>query len=104
MSLKIRMLVGFAVVLIVLIGVYVAGNFIIPGSIKSNYQSKNCEQVLALDNFYASAYPAFMADKSIPDLTKECALYSVAAESEQNKSWQAAYNAYQAYQQTYPKG
>lgn len=93
-----------AVLLIVLLGIYLAGNVMLPGSIKSSYQSKNCEQVLSLDSFYASAYPSFMADKSISDLTKECALYIVALENEQNKTWQSAYSAFQTYKQTYPNG
>lgn len=93
-----------AVLLIILIGVYLAGNMILPGSIKSSYQSKNCEQVLSLDNFYASAYPAFLADKSISEMTKECALFAFATETEQKKDAQGAYNAYQTYKQTYPKG
>lgn len=97
-------IIAIAVIIIILLGVYLAGNFVLPGSIKSNYQSKNCEQVLSLGNVYASVYPAFLADKSIPDLTKECALYSFALENEQKKVWQDAFNGYKTYKQNYPKG
>ncbi len=99
-----KVVIIVAVLLILLLGVYLAGNIILPGSIKSSYQSKNCEQVLSLDGIYASAYPAFMTDKSVADLTKECALYLVAVENEQNKAWQSAYSAYQTYKQTYSNG
>lgn len=99
-----KIVIVVAVTLIVLLGIYFAGNLMLPASIKSNYQSKNCEQVLALDGFYTSAYPALIADKDIVDLTKECALYSLAAETEQKKAWQSAYNAYKTYKETYPAG
>lgn len=98
--------IGFilAVLLVILLGVYFAGNFVIPGAIKSNYQSKNCDQVLTLDTLYTSIYPTVIADKSIAELTKECALYSIAAEAEQKQNWQSAYNTYKTYKESYPKG
>ncbi len=101
-SIKISIIVAISIIL--LLGVYLAGNFVLPGSIKSSYQSKNCEQVLALDNTYSSLYPAFLADKSIADMIKECGLYSFALEKEQAKAWQDAYNGYQSYRQNYPQG
>lgn len=105
MNLRVKIVVGVAALLLVVVGIYVAGSFIIPNSIRSNYQSKNCEQVFTLDSLYTSIYPpAFMADKSTSDLTKECALYTVAVEAEQKKERQDAYNAYNVYRQAYPKG
>jgi tetratricopeptide (TPR) repeat protein len=100
-------IVVVVIVLIVLIavpGIYLAGNYMLANAIKSNYQGKNCEQVLSLDNFYASVYPAPIADQSLAALTSECILYSLAVENEGKKAWQDAYNTYQVYSQTYPKG
>jgi tetratricopeptide (TPR) repeat protein len=91
-------------ILIVLVGIYFAGNFILPNGIKASYQNKNCDQVLAQDNFYTSIYPAFMADQSVASLTSECALYSLGLEDEAKKTWQDAYNVYKTYTQSYPKG
>ena len=99
-----KVVIVVSVVLIVFLIIYFAGNFIIPGSIKSGYQNKNCEQVLGLERFYTNAYPAFIADKSIVDPIKECALYAVATENGQKKNWQDAYNAYKTYKETYPSG
>src|SRR5262249_21680406 len=76
----------------------------IPNTIRSSFQGKDCERVLSLESFYTSAYPAFIADKTIPDMSKECALYSVAVDAENQKSWQDAYNVYKTYKQSYPKG
>ena len=103
MNPKLKIVIPIVVLFIVLAGAYLAGNSILSNSIKSNYQNKNCEQVLSLGQTYASFYPASIADKSIPDLTKECALYSLAIEAEQKKNWQDVYNAYQSYNQSYPK-
>jgi tetratricopeptide (TPR) repeat protein len=104
MNPKLKIAITTLVVLIVLAGIYLAGNFILPSSIKSSYQNKNCDQVLAQDNFYTSLYPAFMADQSVAALTSECALYSLAVEDEEKKAWQDAYNVYRTYTQNYPKG
>ena len=100
----VKIVIAVVIVLVVLLGIYLAGNFILPNSIKSSYQDKNCDQVLALDNFYANVYPAFMADPSIADQTKECALYSFALENEEKKVWRDAYNAYKTYTESYPQG
>ncbi len=102
-----KKLITLAVVaFIVLSGIYLAGNFILPNAIKSSYQAKNCEQVLSLDNFYVSIYPAPIADQSIAALTSECALYALAVETEGKKTatWQDVYNAYKAYMDQYPNG
>ena len=100
-----KIVIGIVALLVVIVaGGYIAGNFIIPNTIRSSFQGKDCERVLSLDSFYASAYPAFMADKSVPDMTRECALYSLAVDAEKQKSWQDAYNVYKSYKQTYPKG
>lgn len=103
MNPKLKIVLPLAVILIILAGAYLAGNSILSSSIKSNYQSKNCEQVFSLGNIYASVYPAVIADKSISDLTKECTFYSLAVEAEQKKNWQGAYQAYETYRQSYPK-
>lgn len=105
MNRTVKIVLGIVGLLVVIVaGVYIAGNFIIPNSIRSSYQGKDCERVLSLEAFYASLYPASIADKSVPDMSKECALYSLAADAENQKSWQDAYNVYKTYKQTYPKG
>lgn len=95
-------LVVGVVVLAVLL--YIGGNFALPAIIKTNYQSKNCELVLSLNNTYTSIYPAVMVDQSIPAQVKECALYLVAGDDEKQQSWQDAYNAYKSYADLYPAG
>lgn len=92
------------IVLVVLAGIYIAGGQMLPASIKSSFQNKNCQQGLTVSKFYLSAYPAFLADQNISDLSKECAMYAAATEVEQKKNWQAAFNAYKTYKQTYPAG
>lgn len=100
----IKTVIAVVIVLIVLPVIYLAGNFILPSSIKSSYLDKNCDRVLSLTIFYTSVYPSFMTDQSVDDLTSECALYSLAVEKEEKKAWQDAYNTYKTYVQTYPKG
>jgi tetratricopeptide (TPR) repeat protein len=106
MSPKLKMIVAIVIVLIALPGIYFAGNFILANAIKSSYQSKNCEQMLSLDDFYISAYPASIADQSITGMVNECALYALAVETEGKKTatWQGVYNVYRAYIYHYPKG
>ncbi len=107
MNPKFKIVIAIVIVLLVLLavpGIYLAGNFMLANSIKSNYQAKNCEQVLSQSSFYASVYPAPIADQGIAALTSECALYSLAVETEEKKAWQDAYNAYKSYLQNYPKG
>lgn len=101
-SIKISVII--LTILVLLLGVYLAGDFILPGSIKASYQRKNCEQVLSLSQTYSSLYPGLLADQSIADITRECGLYSFALEKEQAKAWQDAYNGYQSYKQSYPHG
>jgi tetratricopeptide (TPR) repeat protein len=108
MNSKLKIIIAVVVivliVLIVVPGIYFAGNVMLANNIKSNYQAKNCGQVLSMDNFYNSVYPAPVADQSLSALANECALYSLAVENEGKNAWQDAYNTYQVYLHTYPKG
>jgi len=101
---KRKIILAIIAVFVVLAGIYIAVNLILPSSIKSSYQSKNCEQVISLDSLYTSIYPAFMIDQTTGGLTSECALYLLAVENEEKKAWKDAYNTYQVYTKNYPKG
>lgn len=101
---KTKLLLIIGILVAVVAGIYVAGNVGISSAIRSNYQSKNCEQVFALADFYTKAYPAVVGDKDVPNMLLECSSYTLAIQAENEKNWQNAYKAYQAYKQTYPKG
>jgi tetratricopeptide (TPR) repeat protein len=83
---------------------YMGGSLIMPNLIKSRYQEKNCASVLSLDDFYKRIYPSFMSDANSVDLTRECAVYTLAVTRAEQKSWRDSYNAFQVYSQTYPQG
>jgi|SRR5215510_5072763 len=44
---------------------YLGGYFILPGSIQSAYQDKNCGSVLSRYGLYTRVYPVFMQDKTL---------------------------------------
>lgn len=107
MSTKSKIIVTVVILVILLPtlpGLYLGGNYLLANSIKSSYQSKDCEQVISLAGFYTSLYPALIADSSIAKLVSECGLYSLALEDEQKEDWQSAYNDYKTYAQLYPEG
>jgi len=83
---------------------YFAGSLVLPGSIKSAYQEKDCQSVLKLDNTYRSIYPANMTSKRPASLVNECAVYTLAMTSEQRGAWRDSYHAFSVYSETYPSG
>lgn len=87
-----------------LTGLYITGNFILPGTITSSYKDKNCNQALSRSAIYIWMYSAFASDQSIQDLTKECTTYMLAIKSEEKRAWADAYDAYETYKQAYPHG
>ena len=89
---------------LVLLLVYGGGLIALPLSIVSNYQSKNCDSVLSLDEIYASLYPAFMQDTSLENYVMECAVYTLANRNEEKNAWRDSYDAYRVYVNTYPNG
>ncbi len=84
--------------------VYGSGVIVLPFSILSNYQGKNCSFMLSLHGLYRSLYPTFIEDQTLSDPVMECAVYTLANTDEANEAWQSSYNAYKVYENTYPNG
>jgi len=95
--------ISIAAILLVVLG-YVGGYFILPGSIQSAYQAKNCESVLSRYELYKGLYAAFVPDSSLESHVMECAIFTRAGMEEQNGSRRAAYDAYRVYADTYANG
>lgn len=93
-----------AVIVVVLVLGYVGGYFLLPGMIKSAYQSKDCQTVLSREGVYTSIYPAVIANKEIPNLVRECAVYTLAIREEEMKNWRNSYDAFSVYSASYPQG
>lgn len=83
---------------------YLGGYFILPGSIQSAYQDKNCGSVLSQYGLYTRVYPVFLQDKRLESRVMECAVYTLAGKEEENGAWPAASHAYQVYLDGYPNG
>jgi tetratricopeptide (TPR) repeat protein len=91
-------------VLLLPLFLYGSGLFVLPTVILSNHQSKNCQSVLSLKGLYSSIYPGFMQDRSLDDYVRECALYTLAVQNEEQKNWRDSYNDYAVYMKIYPAG
>jgi tetratricopeptide (TPR) repeat protein len=89
---------------LILLLVYGAGFIVLPLSIFSSFQSKNCDPVLTLNKTYTSLYPDFVEDESLSDPVDECKAFKLASLNEENELWRDAYDAYQVYSGTYPNG
>ncbi|MCC6569246.1 MAG: hypothetical protein IT315_08415 [Anaerolineales bacterium] len=92
------------VVTIISLFAYGGGLIALPLSILSNYQSRNCESVLAQHGIYTTLYPAFLEDQTLSDPVMECALYTLANIEHGEESWAGSYNAYKVYESRYPHG
>jgi len=92
-------------VVVLLGGGYLAGNSIFPSIIKSNYQNKNCDRVIHLNDYYSKYYTAKQIERSgISEQVGECAAYITALDREQQKAWQNAFSNYKKYSESYPSG
>lgn len=101
---RIIVLIVLLLSVLLLFLVYGAGVIGLPVLILSNFQNRNCDSVLTLDNIYISLYPKFIEDQTLLAPVQECEAYVAAIAKEETKSWQEAYEAYQAYASTYPNG
>jgi tetratricopeptide (TPR) repeat protein len=93
----------FLSILILMLG-YSAGWVGLPFYVMTNYQNKNCESALSVNKVYLALYPGFLQDKTISAPIEECKQYLSALKTEQEGHWQEAYDAYQAYTASHPKG
>jgi tetratricopeptide (TPR) repeat protein len=98
-----KMLMAAVSVLILLLA-YGAGIILLPISILTKYQSKNCDSVSSLNNVYTRIYPGFLQDKTLASPVDECEAYGLAASKEVEGNWREAYDSYQAYSMAYPNG
>ncbi len=89
---------------IALVFAYFGGNFVLPRMIESAYQNKNCETVRNLGDIYSGMYPSMMTNKSIAVMVRECAVFMLAINKEEEKAWRDSYNAFIVYSETYPNG
>jgi tetratricopeptide (TPR) repeat protein len=89
---------------LLLVLIYGAGFIVLPVTIMSNFQGRNCDTVLSLHKAYTALYPGFMEDTTLPVFVNECQSYLTASSYEQGENWLAAHEAYQAYSSTYPNG
>jgi len=93
-----------AILILIPLLAYGAGTIVSPIFILINYQRRNCDTALSLHKIYTSIYPDFVQDKTIFPQVKECEAYKLAILNEEKGLWREAYNAYQAYSNTYPNG
>lgn len=98
-----KIIVAVVSALILLI-IYGAGSVILPVSIKSNHQGRDCDSVLSLNKIYRSMYPAFVQDINVSNAVSECEAYVLVVAAEEGGAWMDAYDGYQAYSKTYPDG
>lgn len=95
--------VGAMVILALL---YYGIGFILTRVMEGRYADRDCAGVAGLSEFVETAYPMSLAP--FTDLARkqseECRAYLNAESLHEQKSWEAAYPAYQAYQKAYPKG
>ena len=91
---------------LLLVGIYgMVGSVILPESIISSFQEKNCDRVLQLFGYYSRFYFDGNGEKAgVSKQVSECALYRLASRQEEQKAWQDAYNAYKIYIEIYPTG
>ncbi len=98
-----KLIVAVLSVLILML-IYGAGFIVLPVTIMSSFQGRNCDTVLSLYKAYTGLYPGFMEDRTLPISVNECQSYVTASSYEEAEDWRAAYDAYQAYSSTYPDG
>lgn len=95
--------IAVVILLIPLLG-YIGGYFVLPGSIQSAYEGKDCETVLSQHALFLKMYPFATSGERLESNLMECAVYLLAGREEQNQNWRTAYNAYQVYISRYPNG
>jgi tetratricopeptide (TPR) repeat protein len=100
---RISFFITIAVVVLLLLG-YLVGYMALPSAIKSAYPGGNCESVLNLEGTYTSLYPSMMVNKSVANTVRECAVYTLAVNNEEKKTWRDSYDAFNVYSETYPEG
>ncbi len=95
--------VGAMVILVLL---YYGIGFLLTRVMEGRYTDRDCTGVASLSEIVETAYPMSIAP--FTDLARkqseECRAYLNAESIHEQKSWEAAYHAYQAYQTAYPKG
>jgi tetratricopeptide (TPR) repeat protein len=102
---RIRVPVILIAVLVAVTGlVYAGGYFLLPGTVKSAYQDRDCEKVLSREGLYTRLYPAMIADKETSGMVRECAVYILATRSEESGMWRESFDTYRVYTETYPQG
>ena len=84
--------------------VYGLGIIVLPMTILYSSQNKNCELAFSLNTVYTSLYPDFIQDETTHGPVRECTAYTSATSNEEMGNWQAAYDSYQIYSNTYPNG
>jgi tetratricopeptide (TPR) repeat protein len=98
-----KLILAILSVLILLL-IYGAGFMVLPVTMMSNFQGRDCDTVLSLHKAYTGLYPGFMQDRTLPISVNECQSYVTASSYEEAVDWRAAYDAYQSYSSTYPNG
>lgn len=102
---RIKVPIILIAVLVVVTGfVYAGGYFLLPGTIRSAYQDRDCEKVLSREGLFTRLYPGMITDEDTSGLVRECAVYSLATRNEETGMWRDSYNAYRVYAETYPQG
>lgn len=102
---RIAWLIIMIAVIIIMFGLgYASGYFLLPGMVRSAYQSKDCDTVLSRNDIYTRLYPSILVDNEVIDLVRECAIYTWAIRNEKMENWRDSYIAFHVYSDTYPQG
>ena len=97
-------IIAFSILVVVVGLVYAGGYVVLPGTVKSAYQDRDCGKVLSRESLYTRLYPARITDKEIAGMLRECAVYTLASRNEETGLWRDSYNTYRVYAESYPQG
>lgn len=94
----------FALSGLILLLLYGAGFIVLPISVLTNFQGRDCNSAITFHKIYQALYPAFLKDGSLSAPVSECQVYVTGTSNEAKGLWSESYDAYRAYSAAYPNG
>jgi hypothetical protein len=102
---KLIIVIPVIILALLVIGLYLAGLFSLPGSIEAAYQGQDCPKVRNLYGLASRFYSGILQTQpEFSDYSTECNIYLNARSLERRKKWEDAYNSYHDYEQSYASG
>jgi tetratricopeptide (TPR) repeat protein len=102
---KLFIIIPVITLALLVIGLYLAGLFSLPTTIETAYQGQDCLKVQSSYDLATRFYSGIVKDHpEFTDYSAECGSYLDAQSKDENQDWEAAYNAYRSYENTYPSG